>query len=423
MHRITSLRVSNPMIYDLNISPTHMISKFVQLKRLFLDQIESIYMEKILRQLISLPFLTSLTIFTVDCIKNINALYLQIFNLPALKYCQLSLKEDLTRELLPFANSSYVDNEKWEELISSYIPNLRIFDIQYENCFNSIQSSWNNFLFNQSVPNVQINKFTSSFWIEQGWFFAQQHNQSNFTDRTIFYSTDPYRRNTYTLCGQSEEKTCLNIRDNNLKSVRHVHIQNKKAMINYNYYFPNVVALTIDGDFTKSCDSFSTILRNIIPLKQLTKLIIECSPFSFREIIELLCFMPNIHTLIFLSMPKFKGKYHIIKQSEKFRLFSNINTITDMTIIGSLKFEENHLLINSCQHLQHLVINTTIDDLELDIRLLSSKYHCHTLHYCSLCILKATTYWAMKVQSLIQSDKLFNNYILKLVGSNLYLWW
>ncbi|CAF4634689.1 unnamed protein product [Rotaria sp. Silwood2] len=107
MHRITSLRVSNPMIYDLNISPTHMISKFVQLKRLFLDQIESIYMEKILRQLISLPFLTSLTIFTVDCIKNINALYLQIFNLPALKYCQLSLKEDLTRELLPIASNQH----------------------------------------------------------------------------------------------------------------------------------------------------------------------------------------------------------------------------------------------------------------------------------------------------------------------------
>ncbi|CAF1075098.1 unnamed protein product [Rotaria sp. Silwood1] len=366
MHRITSFRVSNPMIYDLNISPTDMISKFLQLKRLLLDQIESIYMEKILLQLISLPFLTSLTIFTVDCIKNINALYLQIFNLPALKYCQLSLKE---------------------------------------------------------VPNVQINKFTSSFWIERGWFFAQQHNQPKYTDSTIFYSTNPYRRNTYTLCGQSEEKTCLNIRDNNLKSVRHVHIQNKKAMINYNYYFPNVIALTIDDDFTKSCDSFSTILGNIIPLKQLTKLIIECSQFSFREIIELLCFMPNIHTLIFLSMPKFKGKYHIIKPSEKFQLLSNINTITDMTIIGSLKFEENHLLINSCQHLQHLVINTTIDDLELDIRLLSNKYHCHTLHYCSLCILNATTYWAVKVKLLIQSEKLLNNYKLKLVGSNLYLWW
>ncbi|CAF3869536.1 unnamed protein product [Rotaria sp. Silwood1] len=312
---------------------------------------------------------------------------------------------------------------KWEELISSYIPNLRIFDIQHENCFNSIHSSTNNFLFNQSVPNVQINKFTSSFWIERGWFFAQQHNQPKYTDSTIFYSTNPYRRNTYTLCGQSEEKTCLNIRDNNLKSVRHVHIQNKKAMINYNYYFPNVIALTIDDDFTKSCDSFSTILGNIIPLKQLTKLIIESSQFSFREIIELLCFMPNIHTLIFLSMPKFKGKYHIIKPSEKFQLLSNINTITDMTIIGSLKFEENHLLINSCQHLQHLVINTTIDDLELDIRLLSNKYHCHTLHYCSLCILNATTYWAVKVKLLIQSEKLLNNYKLKLVGSNLYLWW
>ncbi|CAF5058847.1 unnamed protein product, partial [Rotaria sp. Silwood1] len=86
-----------------------------------------------------------------------------------------------------------------------------------------------------------------------------------------------------------------------------------------------------------------------------------------------------------------------------------------MTIIGSLKFEENQLFINSCQHLQHLIINTTIDDLEMDIRLLSNKYHCHNLHFYSLCILKATTYWAMKVQSLIRSEKLLNNYILKLV--------
>ncbi|CAF3814974.1 unnamed protein product [Rotaria sp. Silwood1] len=207
------------MVYDLNVSPTNMISKFFQLKKLFLDQIESTYMEKILHQLISLPFLTSLTIFMVDPVNNINTLYLQIFNLPTLKYCQLSLKEGLTRELLPMANSSYVDNKKWEELISSYIPNLRIFDIQYENYFNSIHSSRNDVLFNQAISNVLINKFTSSFWIERGWFFAQQNYQSN---RTVFYSTNPYRRNTYTLCGKFEKKTCLNTCDNNLKSVRHV---------------------------------------------------------------------------------------------------------------------------------------------------------------------------------------------------------
>ncbi|CAF1348738.1 unnamed protein product [Rotaria sp. Silwood1] len=500
------------MVYDLNVSPTNMISKFFQLKKLFLDQIESTYMEKILHQLISLPFLTSLTIFMVDPVNNINTLYLQIFNLPTLKYCQLSLKEGLTRELLPmasnqhssieylvinniininrlinllsyvpqlrrltihsleesyhkqicpimlnhlthvsltlkninfhefrqfiidfcstinvlritikhFIDSSYVDNKKWEELISSYIPNLRIFDIQYENYFNSIHSSRNDVLFNQAISNVLINKFTSSFWIERGWFFAQQNYQSN---RTIFYSTNPYRRNTYTLCGKFEKKTCLNTCDNNLKSVRHVHIQNKKAMNKCKYYFPNVIALTINNNDTKSYNSFSTILRNIIPSKQLTKLIIECSQFSFIEILDLLCSMPNIHTLIFLSIPRFKHKFHIVKKSEKLQLLSNINTITDMTIIGSLKFEENQLFINSCQHLQHLIINTTIDDLEMDIRLLSNKYHCHNLHFYSLCILKATTYWAMKVQSLIRSEKLLNNYILKLVGSNLYLWW
>ena len=54
-HRINSLRLSNPFIYDLVFSPIHKISKFTRLETLILNNIESNYLENLLHQLTSLP--------------------------------------------------------------------------------------------------------------------------------------------------------------------------------------------------------------------------------------------------------------------------------------------------------------------------------------------------------------------------------
>ncbi|CAF1064892.1 unnamed protein product [Rotaria sordida] len=220
-NQINSLRLSNVFIYDLISSSIEILSEFLQLKRRILDNIESKYLEKLLVQLISLPFLSSLIISSVDNIKNKNVIYHQIFRLPSLKYCKLSLEgyshnddplslvtndhssiehliinnciyldelnslvsyvpqlrqkycmqqakihppgssyltyvslelDDINfdqfehlvidlfatiqvlRILIKYnTDIAYVNNNRWEKLILSHMPNLRIFDIRHEN--------------------------------------------------------------------------------------------------------------------------------------------------------------------------------------------------------------------------------------------------------------------------------------------------
>ncbi|CAF3217762.1 unnamed protein product [Rotaria sp. Silwood2] len=282
-YRINSLRLSNLFIYGLASSPIQILSKFLQLERLILHNIQSEYLEESLLRLMSLPFLSSLTVTSLDNIKNKNVIYHQILRLPALKYCKFSLEgysnddiplpsttndynpiehliindemyldqlnclasyapqlrrfstqlrpeywiqqtkispltlNHLTHVFLKMNNVSfnqfeqmvvdlfatiqflrisvtnsadmeYMNNKRWEQLILSHMPNLRIFDIRYEGYLSNIAAN-NNY---KLVLDSLINQFTSPFWIERQWFFALRYYQERSSNWIIFYSTDPY---------------------------------------------------------------------------------------------------------------------------------------------------------------------------------------------------------------------------------------
>ncbi|CAF4264757.1 unnamed protein product [Rotaria sp. Silwood2] len=348
-YRINSLQLSNLFIYDLTSSPIQILPKFLQLETLIFDNVESEYLEKLLRSLKSLPILSSLTINSLDNIKNKNAIYHEIFCLPALKYCKVSLERNSNDDdLLPsitnhyspiehlvinddmyldelnclasyvpqlrrfsiqlrpaywkqrnkvhpptlnhlthvflkmnyvnfnefeqlvidlFAtiqflrisiinngDMNYMNNKRWEELILSHMSHLRIFDIRYECCLYNMTLDDNN----PFTLNDYINQFTTPFWIERQWFFELQYYQERYSNRAIFYSTDPYRRKTYTLSQKSNKKTCLNSSETNLSSVHHVQIQREKEMINCVNYFPNVTKLTFESGFSTTHNSMNS---------------------------------------------------------------------------------------------------------------------------------------------------------------------
>ena len=88
---------------------------------------------------------------------------------------------------------AYMDNKKWERLILSHLPNLKIFDIRHEDWRRQVTTS-NEISNDNSTPlDNEINKFTSSFWTERHWVFAFQYSETRYRRRTIFYSTEPYR--------------------------------------------------------------------------------------------------------------------------------------------------------------------------------------------------------------------------------------
>lgn len=232
-----------------------------------------------------------------------------------------------------------------------------------------------------------------------------------------------FRRKHYTLYQSSDGNTCLDQDRSNLNSTQQIQIQDEKSIISCTNYFPNVIELTFKEGFSTSRTSLPTILHDIIPLKQLTQLIIQCHHFSFKKIIDLLRFTPNIHTLTFESMPFYKDDYASIEQSESFQLISNINTITHVTFKDKCTLAKLQLLVGLCPRVQHLSINTLILIVEPITRFLLDKTNPNTQHLYSLHFSRACRSWSERLDLLIKSETLLNDYKLKSTGSNLHLWW
>jgi hypothetical protein len=78
-----------------------------------------------------------------------------------------------------------MDANRWKQLITFYLPNLRIFDIQFDVFVSDTDDS--------SSIETRMNQFTSPFWIERQWFLSHQFSHTKFGRRIVFYSTNPYR--------------------------------------------------------------------------------------------------------------------------------------------------------------------------------------------------------------------------------------
>jgi len=102
-----------------------------------------------------------------------------------------------------------------------------------------------------------------------------------------------FRRKDYTFYWKLDKQICPHVQETNLNSVKHVYICSKRTTNNSVNYFPNATELTIKDYFKTSDDSISTTLNRIIPLTQLTKLVIESYNYPFEQLVKLLCSTPN----------------------------------------------------------------------------------------------------------------------------------
>ncbi|CAF1367157.1 unnamed protein product [Rotaria sordida] len=510
-HRISSLRLSNLFTIDMIFSPIRIVSKLTRLQTLHINNIESKYVQKLLKYLVSLSCLSSLIIVIVDCVENKNKLYSRIFRLPVLKYCKVTMTKFIESEPLSIAINKYssiehlvinngcyldelisllsyvpqlrhislhdlygtfieqteshsivfnylthisinktnmtfdelellirnhfpqiqrlyfsknFDNEflnanRWERLISSYMLQLRIFD------FHCISSGYNQ----QNFQDL-LDHFNSPFWIERQWFFTHHIRPTSidsYNYMTIF-STNPYRRKYYTIYGENGDKYCSDDQKINLNTVHFVRIENIKAINDCNNYFPNVTELTlICKSIYENQIRLSSILNSILPLKQLTKLIFDIYHYRLTTIIELLYFTSNIHTLVLNCTSLCEASFIFILQYNKnFQLISKINKIFNLIILTECTFEVTKLLVNLCPQLQYLTINIKKDDFVRTLQFLLSKdSHC-SRHLFSVCLQYISKNQILILNELIKSDKLFSHCFMKVTehsSGNVYLWW
>ncbi|CAF1456015.1 unnamed protein product [Rotaria sp. Silwood1] len=328
-------------------------SKLIGLQALILNKIQSTYFENLLKYLLVLPHLSSLIVNCQDQVQNKTNLYKQIFRLPALKYCKLSLDDSNQPELLPIAtkefspiehfilNSTHVLNDlnnllsyvphlnrlsiysqyyspttqmqlysavlshlthvslnrldipfdqlesmsrsllnpiqvlhisnyssaaylnanRWQRLILSHIPHLRIFNILISYTLNWAENIVD-FI-------TMINKFNSLFWFKRQWFFEYYVDKKRDQNFLSFYSTNPYRRKQYILYEEKDKNIHINNRKTIMNFVHQVEIRTEKVMINLQKYFPNVTELIIVFSSTEQSDDEPA---SIVEEKVLTKI-------------------------------------------------------------------------------------------------------------------------------------------------------
>lgn len=513
-HRISSLYLSNRFTIDLIFTSIRTVSKLIYLQTLNISNMQSKYIDKLLKYLRSLPRLASLGIIVLDPIENKNKLYHRIFRLPVLKYCKIKLSKLIESEPLSIAmvdeyspiehlvihngcqlhelvsllsyvpqlrrlslhdlygvliesypvqlnslthvtihktnmefdefellvrnyfqqiqvlhfsrnfDEQFLNANRWERLIVSHMPQLRIFD------FHCTMSA-----FDQNKFDNLINHFHSPFWLERQWFFA--HGSTSTGDRLTIFSTNPYRfhftitislsiflffrRKSYTIHRENGYTYGSQI---NLNTVHFVCIEDIESLNDCNNYFPNSTELTLSfKSINKNRNNLSIMLNRILPLKQLTKLVFDIYHYQFKILFELLQCASNVQTLTLNCTSLCESSFILIQQYETFQLVSRTNKIINLIITTECTLEVTKLLVNLCPQLQHLTINISKNHFVATLRFLLSK---SVRHLFSLCIQHVSEDEMLILNELTKPEKLSNHYFMKVSGvsqDTVYLWW
>ena len=83
---------------------------------------------------------------------------------------------------------TYLNANRWEQLILNSMSKLRIFDIQFQDLLNT-QNDDNCHALCKRI----LNDFSSSFWTERKWFFDYQFYRELYGRRVMFYSINSKR--------------------------------------------------------------------------------------------------------------------------------------------------------------------------------------------------------------------------------------
>ncbi len=188
----------------------------------------------------------------------------------------------------------------------------------------------------------------------------------------------------------SDHVLCPTPVEQNINSVHSLRISSKKAAMDCKSYFPNVTQLSINlFECIKHQPKLRTVLNNILPLKQITKLIIKSPPecfFTCMELMELLHCTPNVYRLELDRVPDINFGLRSFENTNRFRSLSKTNNIRELIMKDNYPFERKKWLINFCSHLQHLTSDYFKEDFYSLVQYLFSEYNDKTSYISSLYI-------------------------------------
>ena len=178
-----------------------------------------------------------------------------------------------------------------------------------------------------------------------------------------------FRREDYTLDFHQVTQPCSNIQVNIFNSVKHVTIDGRPIYNNAAHY------------------SFSNDLNRIIPLKQLTKLVVYYSDFELPQLIDILQCTPNLETIICYARSLLgKVDLELIQQTNSFQYASTTNNVKSLDIhLDKCTLERFQMILNLFPQLEFLRTEIEENEMEKFSHLLPLKVNGKIHPLCVLC--------------------------------------
>ncbi|UJR17208.1 hypothetical protein I4U23_004103 [Adineta vaga] len=285
----------------------------------------------------------------------------------------------------------YLDANRWEQLISTYIPNLSIFDFQYIHYFRGEIDREN--------YDTCIRNFNSIFFVKHEWLFDYQYHPQS--DTAVFFSRNPYRRKDYLLHGDWTKNIWASMTEINQDPMHHIYLHNSTTTEQYADIISNVNEMSFVENLDISYHSFDANSQLIFPGKQLTKVNIYFRDFSVEDLIELIELSPKVHTLKLAC------------------LVSKTNNMKKLTIEDTIRAEQFKLIVDLFPQLENLSIDLYRHDLESIAHYLWAKFDNISRRLCLLCIAHERERLDGILKDLIESNKLRSHYYVKLTSDEL----
>ncbi|CAF3820229.1 unnamed protein product [Rotaria sordida] len=282
---------------------------------------------------------------------------------------------------------AYLNANRWEQLICKYMPYLHIFKFEYdEHYYQPIE--WSSY-------HSQLNQFTSSFWINRGWFFQITADIDYWPPIKISYS----------ICT-----------DMTKYSTMYEQIVPMKLELIHFYFAPS------RQDLIDTTLHFFTNLH-------LNRVDVDCKKLSYNKFIQLLHMLPNLNALKILSLSSFNINRLSQEQIESIQLWSRTNQITKLILenfIDQNDFEKIQFFINLVPQIEYLQVKCEKNfNIELIVQHILFKTIDKFLNFNLLCLYVkiANDIMIKQLQIMIDREKLLHNYQITRSTDRIYLQW
>ena len=229
-------------------------------------------------------------------------------------------------------------------------------------------------------------------------------------------------RKDYYLAEEFEGKQCSFPLENNLQSVEHLRISSKELLTHSNNYFANVTQLTIANAPNTLDESFLIPLNRLIPLKQLTHLTIEYNWLAVENIVRLIHSAPNLHTLKMDSYISEK-ELQSLEQSTVFQDVLTKNRVRYIYCSDLCLLTEIKVLMKLFPRMEYLDVSISRKEINQIITHLFRKNFRSLHRLVSLCLTEVPKVCLQEVDQLLKWENLLENYCLKHLNGDLYIWW